>query len=430
MTARPRPLFSIDRAARGFFFAGMALLGFSTAAGEGSAVVSFGLPFLAVAAALYVAVRLRTTAVDRTVVPHAIAGLCLASALVLATAIAPVPRESVARLIPNLLGFVLFGFVLSPFYAPRAEDRYRSLSWVLVLTGGIIGTYFVTRFVLAVAKIGLGAVLVDRVTGGVYSLPWGATNVVASTLILPVFLTFYLANPAAVPSARARALVVVLRLVMMGAVFAAVSRGANVSMIVGMVALLAVLRGRPRRQLLLFFGAFGVVLAGIDAWTGGAITSAATSGFFSRFQAADVGNLNGRTDIWQHFLGAFANSPLVGVGYFASLRMFGTTGHDLVLTTLVERGILGAALSVLVVLSAAGYWYAGLRRAQTAERRLFLGALGVGGACSMLHLMFEDANFTQQYMIMSWIALALPFLAWRADLQPRSLPASAPRQSS
>ena len=34
-----------------------------------------------------------------------------------------------------------------------------------------------------------------------------------------------------------------------------------------------------------------------------------------------------------------------------------------------------------------------------------------GGIASLVHLMVEDANFTQQYIIYSWVFLAIIFLA-------------------
>ena len=415
MNHTSRGAVSMAATAKLFFVCGMLLLGFSTSPAQGFVVIAFGLPPLAVTAALYVALRLRDPMIDRIVVPFALAGISLVTGLALATLVSPTPVESFARFIPNLLGFFLFGYVLSPFYraSGSALERHEELAALLVVTGTLIGGYFLVRFVLAVSTIGFAAVIVDRVTGGVYSLPWGATNVVGSVLILPIFLSFYLSR---IVGPSVRPILLAARLVMLAAVAVALSRAVNISIATGMLLLLFVLRGRPRRQLLVFAGLAALALAFADHVTGGVLSEQLLGAFVDRFQSSDTASLNGRSDIWVTFLGAFQESPLLGIGYYASLPTFDSSGHNFLLTSLIERGIVGFALSAVVLIASFRYWFRALQRARSLELRFFLTTLGVGGFSSLFHLMFEDANFTQPYMIMSWVALSLPFLAWRSTL--------------
>ena len=404
---------SLTATAKLFFIFGMLLLGFSTSPAQGLVVVAFGLPPLAITASLYLAYRLRDPMVERAVVPFALAGSCLVSGLALATLISSTPIESLARFVPNLHGFFLFCYVLSPFYrdSGRGLARYEEIAALIVSAGTVIGGYFLIRFVTAVASIGFAAVVVDRVTGGVYSLPWGATNVVGSVLIMPIFLSFYLARIAA---KSVRPILIAARLIMLAAAAVAISRAVNISIAMGMLLLVAALRGKARRQLVLFGALAALALIVADQLSGRVRSDQLLGAFLDRFQSSDTASLNGRSDIWARFLGAFMRSPLLGIGYYVALPTFETSGHNFLLTSLVERGIIGFALSGVVLVAAIRYWFRALRLAQSEELRFFLTTLGVGGFSSMFHLMLEDANFTQPYMIMSWMALSLPYLAWRS----------------
>lgn len=415
--------------AKAFFVCGLLLLGFSTSPAQGLVVVAFGLPPLAITAALYISLRLRDPMIDRIVVPFALAGISLVNGLALATLVSPTPIESLARFVPNLLGFFLFGYVLSPFYreSDSGLERHEELAALLVVTGSLIGGYFLVRFILAVSTIGFAAVIVDRVTGGVYSLPWGATNVVSSVLILPIFLSFYVSR---IVGRKVRPILVAGRIVMLAAVAVALSRAVNISIATGMLLLLFVLRGSARRQLLVFAGLAALALVVADEVTGHVLSQQLLGAFLDRFQSSDTASLNGRSDIWVTFLGAFSRSPLLGIGYYAALPTLDSSGHNFLLTSLVERGIVGFALSAIVLIAAIRYWWRARLVARSIELRFFLATLGVGGFSSLFHLMLEDANFTQPYMIMSWMALSLPFLAWRSTFGDLGRPATLRDPSS
>jgi uncharacterized membrane protein len=71
-----------------------------------------------------------------------------------------------------------------------------------------------------------------------------------------------------------------------------------------------------------------------------------------------------------------------------------------------------------------------LRARDRADRLLFASILS-GGAAALIHLMVEDANLTHQYIVYSWIALALPLAAWwerveRSTMRPLARVTTAP----
>jgi hypothetical protein len=392
----------------------MCLLPFSTGTTDG--VISLGMPFLALLALGQAGGRIAGTRPASRNSSAATLGFLLIVALSAATLYAPEHIPAVARLIPNIIGFVVFLFLLSGFESGDVPD-FEPVAKVYVLSATILALYFLATFLYAVAEVGLAGVFVDRITGGVFSLPWGASNVVASTLILPVFLTFYFSGERR--GSTSAVVFFVARIILLLGIGVTISRGAIFATGLGFVVLSFVSEGKLRRNavgFLLFLAVAGIIL---DQWMGGLISDQLVSAFLGRLQDADVSDLNGRTELWDRFGEEFGKSPLLGIGYYGSLFYFESSGHDLVLTTLVERGIIGFALSSAILVKAAVTTFQSWRRPKPEHSRNFFGCMLAGGVASLVHLMVEDANFTQQYIVYSWVALALVFMAERPSRTPR-----------
>ncbi len=435
---------TIGRVLRALLLLGVVLMPFSTGAGAGSVVVAYGLaPLLLLTALLLFGLLLRPD-LPRGVGDGWLAGALLMFALAAGTVYAPRPMETLARSGPALLGFAAFAFVLSPFHpqprsgsavrlrAPRSED----LATLLVTAGTVLAAYFLVHYAVAVATNGLFAVLLDRVTGGVMSLPWGSSNVVASCFLFPIFLTFYGARGEVRRTQRWA--MIGARLLMMAGLVATVSRGAIGAMLLGLFFHL-VIAGRGRRTGLASGMVAVVLLAiGVDVANGGAYSTQLADLVMSRFDATEVRELNGRTEHWSEFADLFLAAPLLGTGYYGTMSIAGGTGHSLALTTLAERGLLGTLCSVAVLVLAAWRALAGRLRASDRADRLLFASILSGGAASLIHLMVEDANLTHQYIVYSWLALALPLAAWwerverpatrplRVTAAPEPAPAPAP----
>ena len=410
---------------RALLLLGVLLIPFSSGAGPGSVVVAYGLVPLAVFGTLFVmALSLRPT-VPRVVAPAWGAAALLAFALAAGTAYAPRPIESLARSAAGLLGFAAFAFVLSPFYpapasasgVPTSTRRSEDVVWVLVMSGGLMAAYFLIHYAVAIASVGLLGVVVDRGAGGAMSLPWGSSNVVASCFLFPFFLAFYLGRRERSRGRRWAAHLA--RLLMLVSIVATVSRGAMVALLFGVVAH-AVIAGRGRRRGIVVASVAAILCAVVaDLLNGGQWSGQLLELAGSRLDRTEVSQLNGRTDRWTEFGGLFMQAPLIGAGYFGSFATAGGTGHNLVLTTLVERGLLGTLCSAVVLSLATWRALAGRLRARDAQDRLLFSCILSGGAASLLHLMVEDANSTHQYIVYSWLALALPIAAWWERVVPR-----------
>jgi hypothetical protein len=331
---------TIGRVLRALLLLGVVLMPFSSGATPGSVVVAYGLgPLLLMTALLLFGLLLRSD-VPRGVGDGWLAGALLMFALAAGTVYAPRPLETLARSGPALLGFAAFAFVLSPFYpqprsgssvrlrAPRSED----VATLLVTAGAVLALYFLVHYALAVASNGLAAVLLDRVTGGVMSLPWGSSNVVASCFLFPIFLTFYGARREV---GRGRRWIMIgARLLMMAGLVATVSRGAIGAMLLGLIFHLVI--AGPGRRIGLASGLAVLVLLaiGVDVASGGAYSTQLGEVVTSRFDATEVRELNGRTDHWSEFFDLFLAAPLFGAGYYGTMTLAGGTGHSLLLTTL------------------------------------------------------------------------------------------------
>lgn len=409
--------------ARLLFVVGMLLMPISTGAIRG--VFAFGLPFLGLLSVHYLMLQVAHPYMDRWHRRIGLYAFLLVAAIAITTMYSIAPFASFARLMPNVLGFFLFMILISPFFGDQSSyATYELTGRVYAFAGGLVAAYYLANFVYAVSTIGLAAVFLDRVTGGIISLPWGATNVVASVLLFPFSLTFYFASREVSGAGRWKYLV--LRILMVAAIATTVSRGAIISLGFGLCVLAVLLRGRRQIRVILLLIAAAAVVVYVNKQINDVMSQQVVSTLVNRFQDSDVRDMNGRIFLWEKFGAAFVESPVFGIGYYSSLYYFQMSGHNLFLTSLVERGLLGFALSAALPIKAGETLLHGLAAAPDARTRLFFCCLTAGALSSMLHLMIEDANFTQQYIVYSWVALALVFQAAQVIRSKGNRPIKAP----
>ncbi len=426
-----------DRTAFALFLAGLILLPFSTPAGPGSVVVSFGLPLLGLMVVTYGALWWWRPYVRREYAAAMACGFALLAAQTISTLESPVLIPSAARWLANVVGFGVFAYLLSPtsFRLPHATTvpRFRVTLAALIASAAVLSLYFIGTFVLAVKEHGFLTVVAQRYAGGAMALTWGASNAIASPLIYPVFFALYLASSAALNRPR-RLLVRSVTLLLCLAITLTLSRGAIFATVFGALALAALLDVRSQIRLLASLVLIAVAVFTFNSWlvSQQLLSEGIGGALVERIQRQDVATLNLRTIVWAEYLQQLGKAPLLGEGYYSSVWLHDMTPHNIVLTTFIERGLIGLVLSAAVVVYAAGVIVRDLRLSGLRRRDPFFAYAAAGGVASLLHLMVEDANFTQQYIIYSWIFLAVIFLAHRelgaaqrAAYQPRG---SAPRQ--
>ena len=70
----------------------------------------------------------------------------------------------------------------------------------------------------------------------------------------------------------------------------------------------------------------------------------------NRFTDLDnISSANTRFEIWGEHLSFLFSHPLEISGYYSLLSIFGYSSHNLILTTLLERGIIGFLMSSAIV---------------------------------------------------------------------------------
>lgn len=408
------------------FVGGMALLPFSTPSSPQSQVVSFGLPLLGMLTVIHIVMWCRSPTALREYLPAIAGGFALLFSQTLATIYSPTPLPSAARWVCNFIGFFVFLYLLSPHLfrmsADRSGSRHVIAIRVLVTSAAVMSAYFVITFLLAVREWGFATVIVQRYVGGVMALPWGASNVVASALLFPLFMGLYLARPNTEGGDS--------RLLRRGAVFVifiaiamTLSRGAILATACGLVTLGFLMDFRSRARLVVTIALIIGALLAVDY---GIVSPRLPSGglvqaFLERVQDPDVATLNLRTIEWNEYLESIAKTPFLGSGYYSSLGLHDATSHNLIITTVAERGVIGLLLSAAIVMYAAAQVGKSLLTRELVRRNPVMVYIAAGGVASLVHLMVEDANFTQQYIVYSWVYLAVVFLA-RQELQRDSSP--------
>lgn len=233
---------------------------------------------------------------------------------------------------------------------------------------------------------------------------------------------------------RRRAVAILGCLTLVAAIVASGTRGASISLVIGLVAF-HFLRPRSHRVLVVVLGALAVVAVslatgllgglvvggGTDPSSGAAESGGAaeyggaaeSSTVFDR-QGSDVSS--GRFGIWQIALQEWSDQPIVGAGFGDSSGIQAETGvptmsaHNAYLTTLVEMGLIGGFLLLALLASVFVWW-----RTRPALPLLAASVVVV------LNGVFESAlvNLGSPVTLVSWLLLAGLSASTLARTEPR-----------
>ena len=372
---------------------GLVLLPFSTGTDSGLPVLSYGLPWLGLAAVLAIplALRLRTHHVLEF---NAIfLALCLVLMQFASCWIPEQSAPSFARWLPNAIGLLLFLYVL-------AKDRAQSRDFIVTVLGGLtwsatlLACYFLVNLAVAFAEEGV-LVLVDRTNGGSMALPWAASNVIAATLLLGVTATRLYTLLAGqtlwrILAAALQSLAIVITM----------SRGASALLM--LFWLVQLICSRQFRALLI------ASIIGCALLVGFAQTQQEAYDVLSetRADSAELSNFNGRDEEWQEKADYWLSHPLEPIGYYASPQTFVHTAHNILLAFLVELGPVAMLTLVAFFLCIGRAIWRQMPRGSVSERQIrnccLISWLVVG-----LNVQIEDPYYTQPYAITAWLLLAV-----------------------
>ena len=380
---------------------GMLLLPFSTGAGQGSYVFSFGLPvlgFFVALAQIELVGRLKATRRDHFL-PLAIGATYVLCALLFVVPSLE-PLASFARVATAFLGYLLFVTIVLSMPEPPKEAllALRRHLGILCASGVVLSIYYVATAMWAASENGLLVVFSERYVGGAVSLPWGASNTIAAALLIPAASAIV----ALQLPAPGRFAYISLFVILMAIIFS-VSRNAISILGITSVLLAIFLRKWLPLAITLAITVAGVLLV--------QVTDIEVLDFLynSRIEHyVETGPMAERTEIWNDMLEHIAENPFSPVGYYGSQSYFGgISAHNIFLTAFIEQNAPG--LIAAAALLGYPFWWL-VRRFRVpmspAARRMELTLLIVMAGL-VLNLQAEDAHFTQQYMVYLWYFLAV-----------------------
>ncbi len=290
----------------------------------------------------------------------------------------------------NVLGLLIF--IIFIHYDKFKLDKRKFLARIIVSYGTMISSYYIINFIFQAIKYGLGRVLLERFVGGLASLPWGASNVIAACLLMATIVACveYLKTQ--------RNSLAVSIIIMSLAILLTFSRTVGIVFMLFLFGFVIISRKIKLVLTLILLVGITIYVTISDLTRG---SSSDLSNFLSeRLGNTDLNNANGRYDIWSSFMSYYIDHPLSINGYYSSLEKFGYSGHNIILTTLVEQGMFGViALLLLTNLLLYSIWQM-LKRIKTRREGILLL---LGFICIVIGLQFEDPNFTQQYILMFWL---------------------------
>jgi O-antigen ligase len=394
----------------------MFLLPFSTGTGAGSFVVTFAFPFLILLfVSIIVGFVVRKEKIDYPddLKLSALCALLNVFAIFIASLMNQSLMLSFARSIFDFFGFAIFLYITAN--ASKNQDAalvHNKISLIFVWSGTIMSIYFILNFLLAVQQNSLDQVLLERENGGLMSLPWGASNTIAGCLMMPFFLALDRAFNMKSLKQSSRTMMFLAMLIIIFAIIVTQSRNVIITLLLGMIFIGGLTKNA--KPTVMFLLTIVAAVAAIAIGSGQDLSSI----FEARVgdQAQDVGGFNGRTTLWELSIAYFLNHPFSPLGYFGMLGEMGHTGHNIFLTTLLERGILGLIAYILFLINNLSFCIRKMKDkclSYAIRRRMTLYLIAT--LSILLQLQFEDSNLTAQNIVYQWIFLALMYLSPYCD---------------
>lgn len=391
------------------FFLFAVLLPFST--GAQVAVVTYAAPVMFLLG-LYYLVRFGT--IPR--IPKGFTGAILLLGLlqICWMVLLCVPGERnyprIARALPHMFGWLVLFYMTSEVISLdklTALRRARQWSGIFVLSAGVLAIYYIANIAKATAEYGLTAVLQERYVSGLSSLPWGASNTVASTLLFgySVCVVSYVqcsADPQANLLGRFLGLkysdfLTLMLVVISAGIFATISRNGIATWAIASWPLVTRRWMRPA----FVFGVLGLALY----WFVSTNEDLAFKIFAERTAGDNLSSYNNREDFWIVFATYWYANPFAPIGFYNCLYHFGFSAHNVLLTTLVEQ----SAIAVGMLFLTWGILYRSAFRLYSSRVLPFKKAgfaYLLGASAIVVNSNFEDAQYTQQYVVCLWLWMA------------------------
>lgn len=291
------------------------------------------------------------------------------------------PLPSLWRAITYLFGFLLF-FGLA--FNTRFKNRDLP-SHLIILSTSTISLYYILNFVLQSRRYGFNNVILDRASGGLAELPWGASNVVAAVIFIGLIVAL---SKKGMDEFKYKSVIIFL---MTLGIFITFSRTVIISTLI--IFLFYLLKRKS-------FKTFIVLIISIFTIFISYQNLSLQNKYYVDMLIADrtsvgrVDSFNGRTDIWKSALDQ-SSYNLEPQGYYSAFITMGHSAHSLYLSTLLEQGLIGLIVIIVLIISMLTLLYL------SKDFMLTIGIL-----IMFIGLSFEDLFYCQQYILLFFVLSA------------------------
>lgn len=368
------------------------LLSFSTSKEQGG-VVTFASPFLGlIILFIFPFAVLKIPRIDGYVFVVSLAYLLVMG---VATLLSSDFIQSFVRFFYYIVAVFIFWFILLTYERINISVDY--LARQIQLSGLILSIYFISNFIYQSFEHGFVHVIYERHVGGLMSLPWGASNVIAQVLLLSMFASLFIQGKGRLSGAAVFIIFLCIVITM--------SR----SVLILSIPLLVLYYGLGRFSLI-----FAIVFAiATYLFLTFVADQVDLTGFYDflerRTNSSELMSGNDRFELSLSKIEYFLRHPLEPVGFYSSINQFQSTAHNYWVTTLVEQSLVALLVSIVLFI----LFFA---------RSCLLGPkFGSGFLLIMLGLSVEDPQFTQQYTILLWFVFLLIQISYEQKLRIREV---------
>jgi len=309
--------------------------------------------------------------------------------------------------LPSLYRASMLLLSIGSFLSLRAEmntvpNNRNFISFGLEFAGLTLASYYLINLTIMCIAFGPASVLVERYVGGLSSLPWGASNVIAAALLIA--LTASLSNMPLKETwiSRVRPY---FSIIIVAGILATLSR--TVSILAIFILIFFFLKSEKKMYKLFCIAVAASAVAYIFPLYVDFDSDALVRLIEDRTSTDKIRDLNNRSDIWNDSIKRIVGYPLEPFGYYGSLDAVGSSSHNALLTSLVEQTAIGALPFICLWL---WLFINGITRGFSwrVESKHAKGkVLSIGSAVIAANLLFEDPHYTAPYLIFFWTLLSI-----------------------
>ncbi len=203
----------------------------------------------------------------------------------------------------------------------------------------LLSIYFLSNFSFSVYEIGFAKTIVQRFVGGAMALPWGASNIISVVLICSL-VTLSLSELFLNITVKKTTLLLISI-----AIILTLSRTGTAILVV-LLGLLLLSRLSLMKSILV---SLSFILIAPTAIIFSFVFLSKVDFFANRYSTSNFTSMNGRGEIWSHYLDKIGSDLFNLHGFYGALASNVYTPHNIFISFYYDTGIVGFLLLVLLI---------------------------------------------------------------------------------